>query len=167
MSHTNWKKKVHKFATPDGFLVPSHSNALTLFLCLCEVCRSPDLSAFICFYMLIECSIRFLRLVLIQKGKSKDIAIAKMEEELHVTCSTKNLVMIEDDHPDENRSFTSAGTCCTDLQELDDLIDDIFLNNMERQWCGKDHLMEHVEHIASLNAPVSFASMEDPFADMD
>jgi len=90
----------------------------------------------------------------------------KMEEEMHVSSSTRKITMCEDDHED-NRSFTSAGTCCTDLEELDDLIDDIFLNNMERQWCGKDHLMEHVEHIASLNSPISIPGISDIYADAD
>ena len=33
-------------------------------------------------------------------------------------------------------------------EEGEDMIDDVFLNNMERQWTGKDFLMEHIEHVA-------------------
>jgi len=36
-------------------------------------------------------------------------------------------------------------------EEIEEIIDDMLLNNMERQWHGKDFLMEHISDVAAMN----------------
>lgn len=68
-------------------------------------------------------------------------------------------VQLPSDHIEDTVSEpdSSAGTTGSESedeaeQEVEDFVEDIFLNNMERHWCGKDHLMEHVEQVASKNS---------------
>ena len=58
---------------------------------------------------------------------------------------------VENHHPS---SFTDsdAGSSCDEMEEeIEEIIDDMLLNNMERQWHGKDFLMEHISDVAAMN----------------
>ena len=56
---------------------------------------------------------------------------------------------------EEAQSDSDSETAASDVaEEIEDIIDneDMLLNNMERQWHGKDYLMEHIGSVAAMKS---------------